>query len=127
MKPRPENPWKAWGGDRVDAYNDGWNAAVEWYGHHVPVTRDYDTQRDPETLRIEAVAYVVSCFPPDDDEAGTWDVRVESRGEGRWAVCHFRYCADADGNWDYEPSPSNREDDWKATHRFDLDTALELA
>ena len=25
------------------------------------------------------------------------------------------------------PSPSGREDDWLATHRFDLDTALNLA
>jgi hypothetical protein len=36
-------------------------------------------------------------------------------------------CLGIDGTWDYEAQPSSREDDWLDRHRFDLDTALDLA
>lgn len=79
--------------------------------------------------------YEVSVFPDEmlaDEfsamDADTWSVVVECRGFGRWAVTRsVRRCLSADGEWDYEPSPSNREDDWLETHRFDLETALRLA
>jgi hypothetical protein len=32
-----------------------------------------------------------------------------------------------DGNWDHEPSPSSRTDEWLAEHRFPYEQALELA
>jgi hypothetical protein len=80
--------------------------------------------------------YKVSVFPPEmtdgDDvlaaeEAETWSLTVAWRGRGKWAVTRFRHCLGADGEWGFEPSPSNREDDWLATHRFDLETALRFA
>jgi hypothetical protein len=79
--------------------------------------------------------YEVSVFPDEmlSDpgsamDADTWSVLVEHRGFGRWAVTRsVRRCLGADGEWDYEPSPSGREDDWLETHRFDLETALRLA
>lgn len=52
---------------------------------------------------------------------------VEDRGNGQWAVTRPRRCLGVDGEWDWEPIPSEREDDWLAAHRFDLATALALA
>lgn len=55
-------------------------------------------------------------------------VTVEYRGRGLWAICWSgRGCWGTDGEWDYERSPSNREDDWLETHRFELDFALSKA
>lgn len=58
--------------------------------------------------------------------AGVWNLRVEHRGRGAWAVLHHSQCLSSDGEWDWEPQPSSRTDEWKRTHRFDLVTALLL-
>jgi hypothetical protein len=50
---------------------------------------------------------------------GEFGIYVEDRGRGKWAVTHMGRCMDAGGDWDYEPSPSNRTDEWVAQHRFD--------
>lgn len=85
---------------------------------------------------VRTTAYEVSIFPDwmrehDDYEirhdANAWSVKVEWRGKGKWAVIFSIECLSADGEWDYEPSPSHREDDWLKAHRFDLETALRLA
>lgn len=78
--------------------------------------------------RVLATSYTVSCLPYDDINSDTFSIKVDYAGHGRWAV---RFggsrCLDASGRWDWEPIPSEREDEWLATHRFDLDTALRLA
>ena len=71
--------------------------------------------------------YKVSCLPDDERDGGSWDLSVEERGEGRWAVLHLSYCLGRDGEFVYEPSPSNRTDEFLAGHRFGLDEALALA
>jgi hypothetical protein len=71
--------------------------------------------------------YTVSCIPEGNINRHLYEVTVSYRGDGRWAVGRSGDCLGADGEWDWEPSPSSREDDWLATHRFDLDTALDLA
>ena len=76
---------------------------------------------------VRTTRYEVSCLPPDDVNAFHFTARVEYRGKDMWAVTNGWGCLGTDGEFDYEPSPSNREDDWLATHRFDLDTALRLA
>lgn len=83
-----------------------------------------DTIPEP-TVRV--TRYDVSCVPPDHIDSIHFTARVEYRGHDLWAVLDGPYCLGTDGEWDYEPSPSNREDDWLETHRFDLDTALKLA
>jgi hypothetical protein len=83
-----------------------------------------DTEIKPET-RI--THYAVSCLPEDHDARFSMTITVEWRGRDLWAVMRHGEALGADGKWDYEPSPSNREDDWLTTHRFDLDTALRLA
>jgi hypothetical protein len=76
---------------------------------------------------VRVTQYTVSLLPESYGEYYHWIVTVEYRGKGKWAVLHFSFCLGSDGGWDYEPSPSNREDDWLATHRFDEETALALA
>jgi hypothetical protein len=83
--------------------------------------------------------YEVSVFPEAMHhhrmtamDAAMWSVTVADRGHGRWAVVKGSFSEGgevlgSDGEWDYEPRPSSREDDWLATHRFDLETALRLA
>ncbi|WP_086565312.1 hypothetical protein [Streptomyces africanus] len=76
---------------------------------------------------VQATRYAVSYFPPDDHEGALFNLSVEYRGRGLWAVVRLRSCLGSDGTWSYESIPSEREDEWLAEHRFDLDTALKLA
>ena len=78
-------------------------------------------------VREKVTAYEVSILPEDHIDAGHFTIRVEYRGRGLWAVLRHGFCWGTDGEWDYESSPSNREDEWLATHRFPLERALELA
>jgi hypothetical protein len=78
-------------------------------------------------VRARTTQYEVSLLPESYIDAHCWAVTVEYRGKGKWAILHGRFCLGVDGEWDWEPSPSNREDDWVAAHRFDLQAALDLA
>jgi hypothetical protein len=71
--------------------------------------------------------YAVSCFEPDDENGALYNLAVEYRGRGLWAVVRHRQCLNARSEWSWESVPSEREDEWLAEHRFDLDTALRLA
>jgi hypothetical protein len=80
--------------------------------------------------------YQVSVFPDEmfdsadmltASEAHTWSLTVAYRGGGKWAVTNHHQVLGSDGEWDWEPRPSDRGDDWLAEYRFDLDTALSLA
>lgn len=50
-------------------------------------------------------------------------------GKPRWAVVFDSLCLATNGEeWDWEPMPSSRTDEWLARFRFtDLDAALALA
>jgi hypothetical protein len=78
-------------------------------------------------VNVQITGYLVSCLPLDHIDASAFSVTVEWRGHDRWAVCRFRECFAADGTWSWESVPSEREDEWLATHRFDWDTAMVLA
>lgn len=74
----------------------------------------------------KATRFEIDMLPEDDINAGTWKVSVEYRGRGKWAVLRGgQRCLSTDGAWDWEPR--EREDEWLAAHRFDLDDALRLA
>jgi len=77
--------------------------------------------------KVRVTRYDVSCLPEDDINARAFTLTVEWRGGDRWAVMDGPFALDANGVQDYEPRSSAREDDWLATHRFDEQTALELA
>lgn len=59
----------------------------------------------------------------------TEEVHVEPRDAERtqWAVCCLKRCLNVDGGWEWEPSPSNRDDDFIARTRFDRMTAIAMA
>ena len=76
---------------------------------------------------VRATRYEVSCVPEDHETRRSLTVAVEYRGRGKWAVLDSPYCLSSAGEWDYELRPSEREDEWLAAHRFDLEAALELA
>jgi hypothetical protein len=85
-------------------------------------------------VRVISTSYLVTAWPEGEDDhidAYMWCVTVANRGHGKYAVLRgdsgSKFCLGTDGEWDYEPSPSSREDDWLETHRFDLDEALVLA
>lgn len=74
-----------------------------------------------------ATRYTVNLLPETDPHGHVFEITVEYRGHGQWAILRHGSCLGQDGEWDYELRPSGREDDWIAAHRFDLDTALRLA
>lgn len=72
--------------------------------------------------------YTVSCLPLDHPDADSFTLYVRWTGGDRWKVTTmFKDALAADGEWDGEPLPSERTDEWLAAHRFDFDTALALA
>lgn len=78
-------------------------------------------------LHAKLTEVTFSVLPESSVNHGTYAVTVAYRGDELYAVLHRGFCLAADGTWDYEPRPSSREDDWLATHRFDYDTASQLA
>lgn len=76
---------------------------------------------------VQITKFDVSCFPVDDEEHGHFSVTVEYRGRDLWAVMRHGECLNANGEWDYETRPSEREDDWIAAHRFTMQEAIRLA
>lgn len=79
------------------------------------------------TAIVQPTRYEVSIFPETSEHRRHFTITVEWRGDDRWAVLNSPYCLGTDGVWQYEPRPSSREDEWLATHRFTLDTALDMA
>ena len=77
--------------------------------------------------RHYATEYTVSLLPRDDPNGRNFNITVEYRGDDKWAICWFRQCLSATGEWDWESIPSERTEEWLAAHRFDLDVALRLA
>lgn len=75
---------------------------------------------------VRPTRYVVSCFPLDHEDSH-FDLSVEYRGRNLWAVVRLSSCLGVDGTWSYGSIPSEREDEWLSSHRFDLVTALRLA
>jgi hypothetical protein len=77
---------------------------------------------------VHAVEYTVNCVPEDNFESHCWEIRVQYRGNGRYAVIqHGNLCLGRDGTWDHGVKEYDRGDAWLDNHRFDLDTALQLA
>lgn len=78
-------------------------------------------------VTVEATRYTVSAVPEGNVNRYHYEIHVEYRGPNSWAVVRMGFCLGADGEWDYESIPSERRDEWLATHRFPLERALELA
>jgi hypothetical protein len=79
------------------------------------------------TIHMRLTELTVSAVPESSINHYAYAVTVQWRGEETYAVTHLGHCLGADGTWDYERRPSSREEDWRATHRFDYETAVRLA
>jgi hypothetical protein len=78
-------------------------------------------------IRIFPTEYTVTGLNEEDVNRAAWVITISYRSQGQWAVTNFGYCLNSAGEWDHEPSPSNRTDEWKAQHRFPLLEAQRLA
>lgn len=85
----------------------------------------------PIHAQVESVSF--SPIPVGHCDRDTWQVTVDLRhsrdGVQSWAVrISGRALNTETGEFDYEPIPSERTDDWLATHRFsDYDAACRAA
>lgn len=52
-------------------------------------------------------------------------VRVEWCGEDKWAIRNRGECLNRNGEWEYEPLPSSRTDEFLERCRFSLADALD--
>lgn len=98
--------------------------AMDPQSRNVPIPAPVDDGAPPF---VDIVTFDVSCFPLDHEDRRNFNVTVEYRGRGMWAVKHHMMCLGADGEWDYESSPGNREDEWIASHRFTMQEAIRRA
>lgn len=103
----------------TDEQPPAWYLAVQKRAHE-------EAANVPEA-KAKATNYTVSCVPEGDINRSHFTLNVAYRGSDKWAVIDVPYCLSADGTWEFEHTPSERTDEWIASHRFDLDTALRLA
>lgn len=87
----------------------------------------------PHPTRYEFRPAKVFTGSPKDHELDSHAITVDWRGGGRWTVSlgsgwsSQRVWSVVEGDWVYEPLPSERDDKFYAATRFDLDHALALA
>lgn len=82
------------------------------------------------TPQVRVTCYTVNLVPESAHplDRSLFGIKVEYAGLGRWAVRWQGRCLDHAGDWDYEPQPSSREDNWLDAHRFSSEyTAIQLA
>lgn len=73
-------------------------------------------------LRARVTGYTIS-----DGDDDLYKLTVEYRGDGRWAILDGSLCLSTDLEWDFEPMPSSRTDEWLLKHRFEAQEAIGLA
>jgi hypothetical protein len=80
-------------------------------------------------VTVRPSSYEVTAYPYQDDYRCDWVITVARRGTDNWTVlrpgggCWNRRTK----MWDYEPMPVNRTAEFKRTHRFPLEDALDIA
>lgn len=65
-------------------------------------------------------------YDTNDEEGPIFTVAVTNRGKG-WAVCWMGEVLNDSNQWEYEPQPSSRDDDFYNRCRFTQDDALDRA
>lgn len=86
-------------------------------------------EADPVAGEMFATDYIIDAFGPGHDEFGLFQVRVVWRGRGLWAVQRggFSQVLNDDDEWEFEASPSNRDDDFLERCRFSFEDAVARA
>ena len=75
----------------------------------------------------DVTQYAVSMLPLNAEERDMFEIKVQWRGRGLWAVTRHSSCQNSAGAFAYEPSPSNRDAEWLDDNRFTLGDALDRA
>lgn len=78
-------------------------------------------------VRVEVTRYLVSCLPEHYGARRHFAITVEYRGPESWAVCAHGGCFTVDGEWGWEPTSSERDEEWLPKVRMRLEQALGLA
>lgn len=76
---------------------------------------------------FSAAAYTYQVGGDEGAKRSAGRISVEHRGGDSWAVVDGCMCATRDLEWIFEPSPSNREDDFVARTRFPFNEAIDIA
>lgn len=82
---------------------------------------------EPPEATVRVTRYEVSCLPPDHPEHRRFRLTVEIQDRYGWTVHDGYSCYAVDGTPADGLSVYERTDEWIAAHRFDRDTALDLA
>ncbi|MFC7344903.1 hypothetical protein [Saccharopolyspora griseoalba] len=85
---------------------------------------DYPTLPGPE---VRVSQYEVSFVPESSPARRHYTLRVVHKGFDRWAVTDGSLTLGSDGEFVYETGDDRMDLGWLEAHRFDLDTALDLA
>lgn len=82
-------------------------------------------------VHAQVTEYLVSAVPIEYGDSHHFALYVQWRGGDRWCVADAQNGAtgvlNADGEWEWEPLPSERREDFLARTRFDHDTAFQMA
>lgn len=69
--------------------------------------------------QLDTATEFTICDDRDDFDSYCGAVQIAWRGPGdRWAVARRCFVLNRDGEWEYEPIPSSRDDAFKARTRF---------
>lgn len=89
-----------------------------------------DSYVAPRDRAVSAYTIFPTGADPQDDPSGDlffFTVRVERRSNGRWAVVNRGRVLNSRGKLVHEPPVAERGKKYNAKHRFDRETALDLA
>jgi hypothetical protein len=78
-------------------------------------------------VHMQATRYEVCALPPNYKAWRHFVIDVEYRGDGKWAVIRNGMALDKDGHREFEPSTSNRDDEFLARYRHTFDEAMRIA
>jgi hypothetical protein len=84
----------------------------------------------PEELLAHARQFVFPLHPDEPNEAVRErdTITIENRSKGQWAVLqHGKLVLARDGEWEWEPLPSERTEAFKRRTRYTLTQAVRLA
>lgn len=68
--------------------------------------------------RVEDLEVRIYHVPTEPTMETPYGVTIEGRGNGAWAICNLGSVMNGSREWEYEPSPSNRSDEFIARTRF---------
>jgi hypothetical protein len=71
-----------------------------------------------EDLAKWATTFTLIRYTPNRPFGHVAELKVEWRGENAWAIVDSHFALNRDGEWEHEPFPSNRSDQFIARTRW---------